>query len=434
MLLYADKYTPRLAYAVELLRRCTGMACRITTDSDEYRSNNGAGINYSFNPALGGLHIQPSGLLFEGGISPVHANPPVKDWGGVPTFYPTAGGSLPFDLLASSFWLASRYEEYLPYEPDEHGRFPYTQSHAARHAYIRLPLVNVWMDGLKNAILQQWPGTALQPPGFRFVPTIDLDNAFDYRGKGLLRSTGALVRDLSQGHIKRCFDRLAVLSGARKDPFDQYGHIRQIHQGHGFRPIFFLLYAKKSARDGAIKPGSKTYLKLIDELKSFAGIGIHPSYRSHASPSVLREEIGQLRHDSGLDISQGRQHYLKLSLPETYNLLIENGIREDYSLAYAEQPGFRAGLCSPFPFYDLQADEQKELTLYPLTVMDGSLRDYKNMSIRGAEALLRELVSITKSYGGTFTSLWHERSFATDKQNMPWRELYTQMLKHISGE
>ena len=49
----------------------------------------------------------------------------ISQWKGLPVFFQTTSDSdIPFDVFAASFFLVSRYEEYLEFQPDAHGRFP----------------------------------------------------------------------------------------------------------------------------------------------------------------------------------------------------------------------------------------------------------------------------------------------------------------------
>ena len=54
-----------------------------------------------------------------------------------------------------------------------------------------------------------------------------------------------------------------------------------------------------------------------------------------------------------------------LRFPQTYRRLLKLSVREDYTLGYAGQTGFRAGICTPFYFYDLELEETTNLLLVP---------------------------------------------------------------------
>jgi len=71
---------------------------------------------------------------------------------------------------------------------------------------------------------------------------------------------------------------------------------------------------------------------------------------------------------------------LRLNLPDTYRNLIDEDITDDYSMGYAALPGFRAGICSPYNFYDLDIEVETKLRVHPFMVMDGTLKDYMKLT------------------------------------------------------
>ena len=72
--------------------------------------------------------------MFQQGISDLDIN--VQDWDGVKCFFAMGNKSvLPYDIFAASFYLISRYEEYLPHVKDEYGRFTAEESLAYKNGF-----------------------------------------------------------------------------------------------------------------------------------------------------------------------------------------------------------------------------------------------------------------------------------------------------------
>ena len=71
-------------------------------------------------------------------------------------------------------------------------------------------------------------------------------------------------------------------------------------------------------------------------------IGIHPSWQSGQEEAVLMEEVDELAEITGLPVKYSRQHYIRMTLPQTYRRLIDVGIEKDFSMGYVCQnaPGF----------------------------------------------------------------------------------------------
>lgn len=102
---------------------------------------------------------------------------------------------------------------------------------------------------------------------------------------------------------------------------------------------------------------------------------------------------------------QSADYEESIQLPKSYVKLLQTDINEDYRMYYPEHPGFRAGTCTAFCWYDLQMEKQTQLKVYPIAVADsGLLHDQK---IKEPMLQINELVSNTKLVNGSFYSLWH---------------------------
>lgn len=86
---------------------------------------------------------------------------------------------------------------------------------------------------------------------------------------------------------------------------------------------------------------------LIKRIADFSLVGIYPSFASNLKVDILKEEVSRLENIQKREVLFSRQHFLKLSLPATYNRLLSLGIYEDYTMGYASALGFRAGIASP---------------------------------------------------------------------------------------
>jgi hypothetical protein len=126
----------------------------------------------------------------------------------------------------------SRYEEYLPYEKDEYGRYPASQSIAFRENFLNSPLINIWLFHFGQALINHFPGLQLRKSNFRFLPTYDIDIAFSYKHKGWFRNLGGFIKSPS-------LERIIVLLGLSPDPFDSYQWLDELHQTQSLEPLYF---------------------------------------------------------------------------------------------------------------------------------------------------------------------------------------------------
>jgi hypothetical protein len=136
---------------------------------------------------------------------------------------------------------------------------------------------------------------------------------------------------------------------------------------------------------------------------------------------------------TGQPVIRSRQHYLKIRFPETYQDLLQAGIREEYSLGFADRVGYRAGIAIPFRFFDLRENTPTQLMVYPFEVMDTTLRQYMKLDPTQATQLIQKLIDTTREVGGTFISLWHNESLSEWKAWRGWSSVYRELIQHAAG-
>jgi len=150
--------------------------------------------------------------------------------------------NFPFDIFAAAFWLITRYEEYLPTQRDNHGRFNAKKSLAYQEDFLRLPIIHLWTHHFYLALKCKFPNISNpQRKVFNFRPSYDIDMAWAYCEKGFARTVGGVLKDMQKGHFGEVYNRLLVLSRKKKDPFDSYDFLEGLHQKYNIHPIFFFL-------------------------------------------------------------------------------------------------------------------------------------------------------------------------------------------------
>ncbi len=427
-LIFTPTLTSRLQYIFSLVfNDLLKLEMELTIDKEYFRSYEGAKMSYSEEAINVELNFKPAKLLFEKGITEQAIK--VINWEGMKALIFNEN---PFDPFAASFYLVSRYEEYLPHEKDEHGRFEANQSLAFRNDFLTKPLVNIWAEKIKDSLLQKYPDLKFGERKYEYITTIDIDNAYAYKGKGFVRITGALAKSILKFDSKGFTNRFKVLFLNAHDPFDTYQYLKDLNAKYTAKSIYFFLVGDFSEHDRNLSIKQKKYQQLIKSIADYAEVGIHPSYSSNASPKVVVKEIKSLNEVLNKEVTKSRQHFLKLSFPDTYRNLIECDIQEDYSMGYAEQVGFRASICSPFYFYDLINDEVTNLLLYPFAVMDATLNNYMKVKPEEAMKYVLPLIKETKALKGTFISLWHNESLSNIWEWKDWKTLCEQVVKAAS--
>ena len=430
--IYTHLSTPRLKYTLDLVfTDLLGIKYHLVHNKEEFRNISGHKLSYCDQAFGDEPFIYASRLLFEKGIEDQQIA--VFEWNGVKAFYATHPKyKIPFDPLAASFYLVSRYEEYLPHLRDSHDRFDTTESLAYQKNFLSKPVVNIYANFVRDMLMAHYHEMKFAQRKYRFISTIDIDNAWAYLEKGLMRTAGAYARSLVKFNFDELLERTRVLAGFEKDPYDTYELQFDIQRKHKFRSIYFFLLGEYGENDKNVPIDSRKFRSLIKSIADYAEVGIHPSYGSNKNPGRLKLELNELNKILKREVTRSRQHFLVLKLPETYRRLIELDITDDYTMGYALQVGFRASICTPYYFYDLDNEQVTNLRIHPFAVMDATLKYYMKVKPGDAMSYILPLIDEVKKVNGDFVSLWHNESLSENKLWAGWRTVYEQMVEAAS--
>ncbi len=426
--IYCVKTSPRLIYSLDLVfNNILGLEYEITEKPD----NSKPLVNYSYDRSVGGIFIQPEPLLFETGVRKQDIW--VAHMDELPLFYqqPPEAGFL-IDLFAYVFYLVTRYEEYLPFTRDGHGRFAAESSMAYKHNFLYRPVVDLWVQRFGNTLSLLYPGIKVRNNSYNNLLTIDVDQPFSYRGKGILRNMGGMIKDLFRG--VPVSERLKCITGMQKDPYDTFDYLNQYAEKYNVPIKYFFSTGRRSRFDKNPNPARRCYRKLIRKIAGRFKIGLHPSYTSNKDVRILGKELRRLEKASRIKVDSTRKHFLLLSFPDTYQSLQSAGIKYDYTLGYAREPGFRASIARPFHFYDLEKEESTDLLLIPFQYMDVTLQQYKRLTPDESFEMIEKLIDETRNVGGLFVCLWHNTSLTGKNEWEGWRSLFEKVIKFQAND
>lgn len=429
ILVYTHKITPRLRYVFKhIFTRVLQIPVDFTTKIEEFIAFNGLKMTYSKAPLGNEFFIRNNDLLFEQGVNDIDIN--VFHWEETPCFFNAGSKSvIPFDVFAASFYLLSRYEEYLPHVRDVHERFTAEQSLAFKYRFLEKPLVDIWSYKLLEKLKEKFPDYNYTTRTYKYISTIDIDNAYAYKHKSLVRTSGAFIKDFFTFKLRNFWDRFAVITNIKKDPYSTFDKIIRLKEQYKINTTFFFLVADYTTFDTNVSPSKNKFRLLIKSMGDYAKVGLHPSYFSMKDETILKKEKERLEAITNMPMEKSRQHYLRFSLPETYQHLIDLEIKEDYSMGYASHVGFRASTCTPFYFYDLDFEIQTPLKIVPFALMDTTLNDYMELTPRQSLGKIRELKNEVKAVNGTFVTLFHNESLSNYLRWKGWSKVYESMLK-----
>ena len=428
MRILVPRITNRLHYTFDFVfRTMLGVDFELTTDVTSFRDYEGMKMSYGTNPLWDEPFQKSVNLLFERDIYEQELKP--VDYQDVKAIFPVYGqrSLMPFDVFAATFYLLSRYEEYLPQVRDQYGRFTPESSCLFQLGVLSRPVVDLWIRELSKELHLE---ALVKPRKYVFQPTYDIDAAWAYLHKGFFRTTGAYARDVLKGDWQEIKHRNSVLFKHGRDPFDSFDFQFQLQEEYHLRPIYFIHCGDYGTNDKSISCRKGAFRTLIKRIGDYADVGIHPSFSSYLDSARLQMEMERLSSILNREVTKSRQHFLRLTLPRSYQRLIELDIKDDYTMGYASQVGFRAGTATPFRFYDLERDVATSLTIHPFAVMDGTLKDYLNLNISDSYDVISKVIDEIKKVNGTFVYLTHNETLGGEKRWVGWPELYRKIIEY----
>jgi len=381
VIVFAYISSPRLVYTLNVLfKQILKVDYDLTNDIDFFKASKLPKLNYSIECVKGGIQIIPSGFLEEKTIK----NQNIKvDWvQEIPYFFKT--GKLEYDVLAASFYMVSRYEEYLPFKKDVHQRFSAKESLAYQNNFLHLPVVNLWAKELKSKILTLYPEFEFPVQKTSFLNTLDIDVAYAYKGKPKWKFFASMFKNIIRLNNEELKNKIEYLVTG-KDIYETYSLINQWSKN--VNTIYFFLLGKTSKYDLNISPKKKVLQNLIKSLSGKYTVGIHPSYLSNTDQSQLAKEINTLEKILEEKVKISRQHFLK----------------------YGEQ--------------------EQSLQIIPFMVMDGTLNTYLQLKPQEAIARVKSLIKQVNNVEGLFVCLWHNSSLCETHGWQGWSVVYKEILK-----
>ncbi|WP_299102681.1 polysaccharide deacetylase family protein [uncultured Winogradskyella sp.] len=426
LLVYTHKITPRVTYTFKhICKRILGIEVRFTSKVEDFIAHDSLKMSYAKQPLSNELFIRSNELLFETGLSDIEVNS--QQWGNTKGFFATGERSdLPFDIFAASFYLLSRYEEYLPHVKDDYGRFLATESVAYKSNFLHQPVIDIWAYKLKEVLKERFPDYKFPNRTYQVKPVIDVPVAYYFKNKGLLRTIGGTLNDLRRFKLKQLYLRYSVLMGFKRDPYDTFKWIIRKQKQYKFKFIVLFLIGEYSTYDKNINTNKKQFVSLIKSVADYCDVGIKASYFALDDVEVMKKEKLKMEAITHNGLKAVRHSFSKLNLPTSYRNLVELEINEDFTMGYINTLGFRAGTCTPFQFYDLDYEVQTPLRINPYQCLDFSLLKY-NSKLDKTEHL-QKIINEIKAVNGTFVPIFHNYAFSDLERWKGFRSLFNLVL------
>lgn len=313
------------------------------------------------------------------------------------------------DLIAATFFMLTRWEEWVIKDKDHFDRFPSAVALAVKFNFLERPIVNEYVEVLWAFLQLLDIQQDRKESTYKVIPTHDVDRPYVWYSK-----VGVLVH-FAKAFLKREFRNIQIhlpYFFRNKDPFDTHERLMNLAEKKGIRAHFFFMAGGNSKYDNLYQINHPKVLNLIQKIKQRGHhIGIHPSFNSYDNIDFFKKEKARLEDIVKQPIQTGRQHYLRFKLPDTWRLWNDCDMTWESTMTYADRVGFRCGVCYPFPVFDIVNREQLALYEKPTIVMETSFIIYEKLAPKAAAEKLDALKKEVKKYNGEFVFLWHNSSF-----------------------
>ncbi len=339
------------------------------------------------------------------------------------------------DLVASAYFLLSRYEELLLCNVrDEHGRFPGRESLPRRAGFIDRPVVDEYGKLIRKWLSRNGVKTEELVPFIRKINlTHDVDAPFS------CRTWRNVARRIFSGQSPVAAIRNKYGSLVH-DPYYTFPWMLQQNkmlqrtagEGRCQSFLFFKAGGKTKQDKPRYKLNGRDLCALFELCREYeATVGLHSSYHSGMEPSRILSEKDNLEKAFGIKVTHNRHHFLASREPEDMEYLEKAGITDDYTMGYADVAGFRLGTSLPVRYINPATRRLSSLVLHPLTIMDSTLNElkYMNLTADRAEEYCMRLIDHVRNVNGELTLLWHNTS-AVEKSGY-LRDLYSKLIKYL---
>jgi hypothetical protein len=328
------------------------------------------------------------------------------------------------DIFASAFFMLTRLEEVVIKKTDYLQRFPAQESLAFKNGFLHRPVVNEWVEFMKNMIRKLFPLLEFKPAQqFEIVFTHDID----------LLNAPVSLREFAKDIVKR---KSITASRKRLDylvkgsnPYDLFDFFMNVSERNNTLSHFYFMTGHNiSGKDGENYNHTPLYRKALNQIKERGHIiGFHPSLLTYNNAEMFTYEKRRLERDIDGDVTEGRQHALRFDVPGTWNIWNDSGMKIDSTLGYSAHEGFRCGTGSRFRVFDIKKRRTLELQELPLVVMDTTLHVNRKVSKEQSMEIISSYLDVGKKYNMPVTLLFHNLiNESIDWNN--WKRLYEELF------
>lgn len=429
LLIYTKKLTPRISYIFKhICLRILGIDLIFTSVIDEFIAHIGPKISYGKKPLGNELFFQSDGLLEQQGLEAIEVT--VKKWNDTYGFFSVSNiSALPFDIFAASFFMLTRYEEYLPHVKDETGRFMASESLAYKEGFMHQPIVDIWAYKFKGKLLESFPEIDFPLKKMVVHPVIEAAQPYAYKQKGIFRSFVGFFDSLVHGRFRDIINRLQVIIGFKRDPLDTFKWIVNIANRSNFKLTIFFLLGNALSFNESMNTHRQKFKLLIKYVSDYKDVGLIFSFNALSDYEVLKSEKRRMEEITNRSLVSSMNSEFLVNLPDIYRHLVELEVKCDFTMVFRNTIGFRAGTCTPFLFYDLDFEIKTPLLVHPAAMTTFAFHKKYASDI---EKIVNNTIAEVEKVNGTFTMIFSNRDFSSEENNKIWRSIFSEKLQEYA--
>ena len=353
-----------------------GIEIDFTSKLETFIAYTGPKMSYGPAPLGNEFFIEAAPLLFELGLQNIEIE--IKQWNSFVLFFEMGKASMfPFDVFAATFYLISRYEEYLPHVKDELNRFDEKESLCVKKGFVETPLVDLWLVALFKALKTAFPELSMgRSSEETFMPLVEVVSPFKYLHLSVVNNLATFGNALYHLNFWALVEQPLVLLGFRKDPWDIFREYKDFFFKAKFKTRFFFLFSKESDMDRGISIRNTTFQSLIKGVADYFEVGLLASFPANKKGKQLEKERKGLNFLIHRRIQKIRYAWSVSTVNESYRNLLMQEVEADFSLGFPTIIGYRASTAVPFYYYDLANEMTTSLRVFPVVANENSIHQY----------------------------------------------------------
>lgn len=319
------------------------------------------------------------------------------------------------DLVASSFFWITLYEETLLQERDEIGRIPQDRLRSVQEEITVRPLVDEY-----SVLLLTWLRMlGYRPSGkatpLRVLATHDVDSGIGVKGlrahlnHGLRTAFREIVRQRRPTSAMVALQQWARRAIGLSSEASLFRDIVTLDAEYGLRSFFFLMANGTHPYDATYDILSDPASRVIRTIRDAGGqIGLHVGLNAHTSPEQFQNEWQYLQRAAPQATPIARSHYLALFPPHTWRQLVEFGFKADSTVGFSRHLGFRSGTCHAYRPFDLERQVVLPIWELPMAIMDINLfLGFPRTADDDRISSALDLAARIRAHGGCLVLNWH---------------------------